>query len=388
MKPPPPVTVLVALAGLLLTGAGIYDILAPKAYVYRLAKYGTPPWEVTHRLVAVGNVARRYPPLAYNDATEQEAGRAFHTLMRWEGDEAWSPLIVHLPPGARGETGILPDSNPLHLPPRRWYKELIPQAAEGLSSDQLRFLRRVAANPDYTHFRIFAGARDSDILGSRYTFAQPQRDLIFFLTMPIGRLTWVERAFQTAFARAALELSEKRPKAAEATLREAANGGVLMMNNGLVIDAMAGATWTKMSLLALADLYEVSGRSTEAATIRRDVQAPTVLPLPASLTRKGVDLVDIREVLPSIAARKDIAPGLKWEYLISVQALNVPAFCVREWKFDENYETWRADLRRHMVRRDSDARFFDWITDPPRSRENCPGKGNGKTEQTDPLRRG
>jgi hypothetical protein len=119
-----------------------------------------------------------------------------------------------------------------------------------------------------------------------------------------------------------------------------------------------------------------------------DVQAPTVVPLPSSLTRKCVDLVDVREVLPSIAARKDIAPGLKWEYLISVQALNVPAFCVREWKFDENYETWRADLRRHMVRRDSDARFFDWITDPPKSRQNCPGKGNGNTGQTDSLRRG
>jgi hypothetical protein len=98
--------------------------------------------------------------------------------------------------------------------------------------------------------------------------------------------------------------------------------------------------------------------------------------------------IAVREVLPSIAARKDIAPGLKWEYLISVQALNVPAFCVREWKFDENYETWRADLRRHMVRRDSDARFFDWITDPPKSRQNCPGKGNGNTGQTDSLGRG
>jgi hypothetical protein len=30
MRPPPPVTVLVALAGFLLTGAGIYDVLAPK----------------------------------------------------------------------------------------------------------------------------------------------------------------------------------------------------------------------------------------------------------------------------------------------------------------------------------------------------------------------
>jgi hypothetical protein len=372
MRLPLPSRVLLAIVGFVFIGAIIYDLVAPKTYVHRLAKLGTPPYASAHRSLAVGNVVRRYRPVAYNDATPQDAGRAFQALLRWEGDDARSSLVVHLPNAVSQELGSLPDSNPLHIPPRRWYKEIIPLAAKGLSSDQLGFLRKVAANPDYTLFRIFVGARDSDILGSRYTFAQPQRDLIFFRTLPIGRYSSVERAFQTAYARAGLELSEGRPQAAETTLREAANGGLLMMNNGLVLDAIFGGMWAKGSLLALADLYDATGRSTGAATIRQDVQAPPIVPLPSSLPRKGVDLLDIREILPSIAARADIAPGLKWEYLISVQALNLAAFCVREWTFDDDYEAWRADLRRHMVRRDSDARFFDWVTDPPKSRENCP----------------
>lgn len=365
--------ILVTVSVLLCLAAAAIPFVTRKAVVHILAHQGASNYEPVHRKTAIASMARRYPPVAYNDATPQDAGRAFQALMRWEGDEARSPLVLHLPDRVSQELGSLPDSNPLHVPPRRWYKELIPLAAKGFSSDQLRFLRKVAANPHSELFRSFAGARDSDILGSRYTFAQPQPDLIFFRTLPIGRLSRVERAFQTSFARAAIELSEGRPKAAEATLRQAANGGLLMVDNGLLIDALAGSIWVKMSLLALADLYDATGRGTEAARIRHDVEAPVIVPLPSSLTREGIDVHDIRDALPSVAARADIAPALKWEYLVSVQTLNVIAFCIHDWTFDDDYQAWRADLRRHMVQRDSDAHFFDWITDPPQSRENCPG---------------
>lgn len=387
MRLPLTLRVLLAVVGLLLVGTLAVDLVRRKAYVHYFSKLGALPSEAIHQSAAVREVARRYPPVAYNDATPQDAGRAFQALLRWKDDDARSRQVVHLPEPVSRQAGSLPDSNPLHVPPKRWHEELIPLAAKGLSSDQLRFLRSVVANPDHRLFRIFAGARDSDILGARYTFAQPQSDLIFFRALPIPRVSSVERAFQTSFARASLELSEGTPGAAEATLREAANGGLQMITNGLVVEAIAGSRWTRMSLLALADLYDATGRGTEAAKIRHDIDAASLDPLPPSFTRNGHDLNDIRDALPSVAARADVVPGLKWEYLVNVQTLNVVAFCVREWTFDDHYESWRADLRRHMVRRASDARFFDWITDPPKSRTNCPNKGNRRPERTDSLHR-
>jgi hypothetical protein len=384
---PTPLKIFLTIIALVCIAAALEAFVRRKLVVHILAGLGAPSYERVHRRLAITNVARRYRPVAYNGATSQDAGRAYQALLRWEGDDARSPLVVHLPGGMSQEIGRPLESNPLQVPPKRWYKELIPLAAKGLSSNQLRYLRKVTANPDYKLFQTFARARDSDILGLRYTFVQPQRDLIFFRTLPVARRSSVERAFQTSFARAALELSERRPEAAEATLREAANGGLLMVNNGELMDAIAGSVWAKMSLLALADLFEATGRGTEAATIRHDVEAASIEPLPPSLTRKGLDVHDIRDALPSVAARADIAPGLKWEYLVSVQTFNVIAFCIHDWTFDDDYETWRADLRHHMVRRASDARFFDWITDPPKSRTNCPGSVDSGAGETDSLHR-
>jgi hypothetical protein len=384
MRPLPTlVKILLAMGALLGIAAAMVPLVTRKAVVHILAQMGGPSYERVHQRMAVANVVRRYRPLVYNDATPQEAGRAFQGLVRWEGDDARSSLVVHLQVEGNQERGSLPDSSPVRVPPKQWYKELIPLAAKGLSANQARFLRRVTTDPDYVVFQTFARARDSDILGLRYTFARPQPDLIFFRTLPVARLSRVERAFQTSFARAALELSESRPRAAEATLREAANAGLLMMTNGLLIDAIGGARWAKMSLLALADLFDATGRGAEAATIRYDVESASVNPLPPSLIGKSIDLRDVREALPAIAGRADIVPGLTWEYLVSVQALNVIAFCIHDWTFDHGYEAWRADLRRHMVRRDSDARFFDWITDPPKSRETCPGTNDSAPGQID-----
>jgi hypothetical protein len=372
MKLSTPLKIALALIALLGMAISLEGFVRRKVVLHRLAGLsglGGPVYESVHRRLGIADVARRYRPRDFNNATPEEAGQAYHALVRWEGKDSVSPLVVRRSTGGAANWGRLPESNPLGVPPKRWYKDLIQAGvAHSLSANQLRFLRATAGSPEYQLFRRFAGAQDSDLLGARYTFAQPQSDAIFFRALPIGRLSAVERAFQTAFARAALDLYSRDAAAAEATLREAANAGLLMMTDGLFIDAISGSTWGKMALLALADVFDMTRRVSEAAAIRRDIEAPSVTPLPSSLTGKEVDIGDIRDALPTIAARRDVAPALKWEYLIDVQVLNVMAFCIRDREFDSRYEDWRGELRRHLVLRQSDERFFDWITEPPSSR--------------------
>jgi hypothetical protein len=74
--------VVLTLCALVSIGAAVGPIISRKVVVQILAKTGGASYEPVHRRLSIASVARRYPPVAYNSATAEEAGGAYQRLMR------------------------------------------------------------------------------------------------------------------------------------------------------------------------------------------------------------------------------------------------------------------------------------------------------------------
>ncbi len=377
---------LIALGILMLCGIAI--VLAwpryiwPKIVVHVMANIAMPKYGLILPKTAVANVAREYPP-QFNSATPSEAGRALHALVKWHPDPpAMASVLLPYDRDRDSKVKSLPDSNPLHIPPPLWCQGIIALAAKGFSAEQKSFLERAIDDPDLRTLLFIGGAREMDVLGTRFTF-EPRSELYFLRTLPIPFESSVKHASELACASAAHHFAGGDTAGAEALLRTAANAGVLMIDDGpSPIDILVGAVVARQSMTALAALYEVTGRHAEGEKITRDLAASAAKTFPPMLTATDQNTIDLRKNLPSIAASTDVPPGLKWEYLIAIGTLNRTAFCVGEFAYDSAYDSWRAAVRASLVKRESDSAFFEWLTTAPASKANCaqeqpPTSGNG-----------
>jgi hypothetical protein len=135
-----------------------------------------------------------------------------------------------------------------------------------------------------------------------------------------------------------------------------------------VVELLVGAVMAKSVALNLATLYEITGRTNEARSIREAIDGARPVPLPGNLGKKGLDGWDVLDALPSVAGLGDIPQALKWEWVQTAQAVKLQQYRVGDDELGADYAAWRHGVRNALVRRRSDGLFFDWISQKPARR--------------------
>jgi hypothetical protein len=315
---------------------------------------------------------RPYRLATDTSVSPQDAGRAFHEIALWS-NSGRGPELQSAPDSAANRWfPELPAKSPLGIPPSDWCGRLLPMAAS-FTPAQLRFLQSLTRQPRDTLFLRFAGARHIDILGTRWTFSDAGDRAMFWLLLPIPRLTPLRNAIRVSCARAALQLHDGESRQAEVTLRVALNGSLLLVEEGPnELDLLMGLAMARMVGSALASFYEVTGRPREAASLFDALHHPEHTALPERLTRSPLKVRDVIEALPEAVRLPDVPPAYKWERLLSVQLVQVQAYCVGEDALGPRHAEWLARVRPGMVHQRSDSAYFEWITRKPAARgEEC-----------------
>lgn len=145
------------------------------------------------------------------------------------------------------------------------FEGLVARARSGLTGQERAYLDVLAANPAVRDVSLLARAPSVDIVGARLT-APPPRGLFDY---PVGNLLEIRYAALAMVARAAIAVSGRRYEDAELAAREIISYGVLISDHAHTLSESIMATFVvETGLKALEDVYIVTGRVTEAATLK------------------------------------------------------------------------------------------------------------------------
>jgi hypothetical protein len=316
-------------------------------------------------------IARRYR--VFDDSiSPAEAGAAANRLARAEG--VW---FVQAVPVADIWTRAELSSNPIGAPGRpqgipygEWHRALLPRAAAGLNREERRYLVSISQRRASELFSTFARAREVDLVGTRYSFRHAPRDRgpSDSPGPEIGNFGFAAAAWQ---AGAALALADGDQQGAERQLRELINAGVLLHDHGpSLLDAMVGIVIASRGLETLAGLYELAGYPEPAGQLRAELARGSYAQ-PGELLPRPLSDSSLFRSLPSIAARTDLPPGVKLDYLHLAWTVNYWSFCDGQERSALDTPEWRAEVVRGLGRTPHAAELLDWILWVPSDRSAC-----------------
>ena len=325
---------------------------------------------VAERLAAAG-IVRTERQVADPAVTPLEAGAALAPLLSWRDDDFHLELLrVPVHPG-----GALPaahaERNPTGIPPSAWGERLIPAVRAGLPAGALRYLQDMATGPDDAAFGRFARAPGADLLGATIAFPPDSALRAWPPFLPTPLLRRVDQAFETWFARAAWQVHEQRPRAADSTLRQAANAAALLIDHGDFSESLAGLIAARKVALAMVALAEAAHDTARAQLLRQRLGETDATPFPAALTAPDLSMAQLRAVLPELMAREDVPHAFQWAYVLPVAVHLRFRACLALDISRPMSEAWSAASRRRLVRTASDSAYWEWLMRPPRPPE-CP----------------
>jgi hypothetical protein len=220
-------------------------------------------------------------------------------------------------------------------------------------------------------FRRFARAADADILGATIAFPPDSAVREWPPFLPIPTLRRVDGAFERWLARADSQRQAKRFRAADSTLRQAANAAVLLIDDGDFNEALAGMVAAKKVAQGMIALAEASGDSTRAASLRQRLAETDAVPFPAVLVGPEPSMDEVRAVLPELMAREDLPRAFQWAYVLPVVLDLRFRACVALDISAQMAEPWVEASRRRLLRTSTDSVHWDWLTRASRPAE-CP----------------
>jgi len=308
--------------------------------------------------------------------TPISAGAALVSLLSWrEGD--FHLELLRVPALTDTLPAAHPDSNPTGIPAYLWGERLIQAVGTGLPPAALRYLQIAASSSDDAAFRRFARAGDADLLGAAISFPAPSVEREWPPFLPTPKLRRVDQAFESWFARAAWQVHERRWRAADSTLRQAANAAALLIDHGDFNESLTGIVQAKKVATAMIALADATGDSARASDLRRRLAETDVTPLPGDLAGPMPSMRELRAALPELMAREDLPRAFQWAYLLPVALHLRFRACVGLAITDEMTEPWYDASRRRLVVTATDSTHWDWLTRPSRPAE-CPlGESSG-----------
>ena len=322
-----------------------------------LAEIAVPSFLSVQEMAGGAEALRRHRVELDPSITPEAAGAALQNLA-FVG--AGDPEPWERPPERRYETGWFPDPDFFPDPfSETVANDLVSRPFSSFTEEQRAALRQAAAHPAQEEFETLARARLVDVVAGRW--ALPFPDTLTFQDLPWPRFQAFRTAGLARVAKAAVELADGDPAAAEETLQELISTGFLLVDEGpTLIDNLVGVVLTDMGGDALAALYARTGREEAAGEL---VWAREAALQAARKARAGMIREDIHALLqgvPELVQNDEALRGLRWEYFA---IFNLLAPCINLHKMvfgpGETYEDWRHDARDALVRVRGERELFE-----------------------------
>jgi hypothetical protein len=370
----------VALLALLGIGVFAYSVLLPAIggrWAVRMLEdmQGTPFPRLLERREIV-EFGRAYGGAMDTLTSPEEAGRALHAMLKWSpaGHDAllqpWTPDIFN--PLA----SPVPDSNPLHLAPDRWPRELLPLAGRGLTPEQRTFLVSVAAAGGDTLFAIFARATRADIMGTRYKYSAKVEMPTGGMLIPIPYNSPLYRAAAARLARSALAVSSRRYLVADSALREVTNSGLLLWDHDVEsFEDVVGARLVYESLRARAALDSIEGREEDSRRITRFLDGVRKSAPVDSFFERRPSIGDQIAVLQQKLRDPKLPRGLHWN-LLKFAVVGIGTRYCAGLLSERGWRAWSDSARAALVHTAGDERYFNWIAHQPSEADCRDGLGS------------
>lgn len=323
-----------------------------------LSTLATPSFDRVRRQAARVEAYRSWTVDPDPALSAREAGELLHELAHVGVDEP--PSGGERPPRRQVAQSWLPEvgDSPLELDPFRWGDSLIALVGQGTTGAQRAYLAQVATHPSTADFSRLATASALDAAAARWVTPFPPE--ITVATIPIPRLNGLREGAQVHIASAAYALTQGREADAERYIREVVSVGFLLGDHGpTLIDNLIGYTMAESAGAALEDLYRVTGRDDDLATLRRMVGV-------AERASAGIDteLPQGTETwvrtLPTLVLDTTVVRGLRWEYFIGVTTLT-PCLNLHRMVFgpSDDYHEFLIEARSALVRYPSEEGLFE-----------------------------
>lgn len=220
-------------------------------------------------------------------------------------------------------------------------------------------------------FRRFARAAHADLLGATIVFPPDSAVREWPPFLPTPTLHRVDQAFEQWLARADSQARAGRFRAADSTLRQAANAATLLIDDGDFNEALAGLAAAKKVAQGMIDLARAAGDSVRARSLGLRLAETDAMRFPAALVGRDPSMDQLRAALPELMARDDIPRAVQWAYLLPVVLDLRFRACVALDVTAEMAEPWHDASRRRLVRTTTDSLHWEWLTRPSRPAE-CP----------------
>jgi hypothetical protein len=280
-----------------------------------LAAVAVPKFSSTQKRAGAAEALRRFRLPPDSRISPMEAGEALQALLSAGGGNPpgdWMKDPVRILEAEFYQEGV---DNPTGIRPEKWAAELFPAVTEGLPPEAEVFLREVAAHPGLEEFEVLARAPALDVLGARYRLPLPEEASA--MSMPIPRLSPLRKGSYALVAKAAVQLMDGDPEAAEVTLKTALSAGFLLGEESpTLIDALIGYVLVANAGDALAGLYEASGRDLEAKSLRWVQEAAADAAEKAQQGAVGNGVQQAFQLMPERILDEAEVRGVRWEYFM------------------------------------------------------------------------
>ena len=323
-----------------------------------LAEIAVPTFLSVQEMAGAAEVLRRYRLDSDAAVTAEAAGLALHDLSFVGSDPV--PEVQERPPVTTHPDHWFP--NPDVFPDmfqEQVAYDLMAIPLNRRSQDERDALRQAAAHLAHNQIEVVARAPGADIVRTRWFTPFPETMTIW--SLPWARFTAFRYAALAHISRAAVEVSQGSPAAAEETIREVISTGFLLIDEGpTLIDNLMGVVIANMGGDALEGLYASTGRAAESRQLRWARESAESA---ARISRVGLAGQDIHALLlgiPNLVENEDALRGLRWEYLAT---FNMLAPCINLHKMvfgaDVSYLEWINRSRNSLVRYPGEAALFD-----------------------------
>jgi hypothetical protein len=322
-----------------------------------LAEIAVPTFLAVQEMAGGAEVLRRFTVDKDPAITPAEAGDALQNLafVGFSGD----PEPMERAPSTTYGRGWFPSADFPDPFAESVARELVRRPFGDFTPEQQAALRQAASHPAHADFEVLARARMADVVSGRWVVPFP--DSLTFQDLPWPRFQAFRSGALARAARAAVEVEDGQPNAAEETLRELISTGFLLIDEGpTLLDNLIGVELTRIGADGLEGLYVRTGRPDEAASLAwaRDGALAA-----AGKARAGLIPEDARALLqgvPDLVENEDALRGLRWEYFATFNMLG-PCINLHKMVFgpDETYDDWRRRAERSIVRTPGEAELFD-----------------------------
>jgi len=342
-------TVAVVVVALFLLGFGpTATIAVTTAIGPLLAEIAVPTFLSVQEMAGGAEVLRRFAVERDPSVSPRAAGEALQNIA-FVGQSA-DPEPMEQEPATWHETPWFPDEGFPDPYSEGVAASLMARPLADFTDEQQAALRQAADHPAHEEFRLLASAEMADVVSGRWTLPFP--DSLTFQDLPWPRFQAFRTAGLAQVAKAAVELADGSPEAAERTLRELTSTGFLLIDQGpTLLDNLIGVELTRMGADALEAFYARTGEPvmSESLAWARDGALEAAKKARAGLMPEEARL--LLQGVPTLVQNEDALRGLRWEYFAT---FNMLAPCINLHKMvfgpDESYDEWRQPAERSIVR--------------------------------------